>query len=254
MDFIIKTREIKSSDYLSIIMAKPLRIFLVRHGESEGNVNRSLYLKKPDHRIRLTENGIRDAEKAGKFIQEKIFEYEQQIPPSHRSPVKCKVYCSTFKRSRETFEGMKPYLEFPGFEPFLYQEDPRIREQEWGNYQQHYDTEVVLLEREDYTSFYYRIPQGESGADVYDRLSGFMDGLFRDFEKHTYPENTIIVSHGFTIRIFLMRWFHWSPEEFETLVNPPNGAVIELHLNPATQKYELKTELIRKKARVYTDN
>ena len=42
--------------------------------------------------------------------------------------------------------------------------------------------------------------------------------------------------------------------EFETLVNPPNGAVIELHLNPATQKYELKTELIRKKARVYTDN
>ena len=228
-------------------MAKPLRIFLVRHGESEGNIDRRLYLKNPDHRIKLTENGRQEATKAGKLIRTKILEYEQQNPPSTRSPVKCKVYCSTFKRSRETFEGMKAHLVFPGFEPFEYHEDPRIREQEWGNYQKHYDTEVVLQEREDYTSFYYRIPQGESGADVYDRLSTFLDSLFRDFEKVKYPENTIIVSHGFTIRIFLMRWFHWSPEQFEELVNPPNGAVIELHLNPATQKYELKSELIRKK-------
>ena len=71
--------------------------------------------------------------------------------------------------------------------------------------------------------------------------------LFRDFEKPDYPENVIIVSHGFTIRIFLMRWFHWSPEEFEELVNPGNGEVIELHFDPLIQKYQLKSKLIRKK-------
>ena len=54
-------------------------------------------------------------------------------------------------------------------------------------------------------SFYYRIPDGESGADVYDRVSTFLETLYRDFAKPDYPENTIIVTHGMTLRLFFMR-------------------------------------------------
>jgi broad specificity phosphatase PhoE len=67
---------------------------------------------------------------------------------------------------------------------------------------------------------------GESGADVYDRVTTFLDTMYRDFEKNNYPENTLIVSHGLTIRLFLMRWFHWSVEEYESKHNPKNREII----------------------------
>ena len=54
-------------------------------------------------------------------------------------------------------------------------------------------------------------------SSVFDRLSGAMDTMHRDFVKDDFPENMIVVSHGLTIRLFLMRWFHWTVEQFEKL-------------------------------------
>lgn len=34
--------------------------------------------------------------------------------------------------------------------------------------------------------------------------------------------NIVIVSHGLAIRIFLMRWFKWTAEQFESLKSPKN--------------------------------
>ena len=36
---------------------RPKRIILIRHAESEGNVDETVYQRKPDHRIELTEKG-----------------------------------------------------------------------------------------------------------------------------------------------------------------------------------------------------
>ena len=36
-------------------------------------------------------------------------------------------------------------------------------------------------ERADYGHFFYRIPDGESAADAYDRVSGFNESLWRQF-------------------------------------------------------------------------
>jgi broad specificity phosphatase PhoE len=56
----------------------------------------------------------------------------------------------------------------------------------------------------------------------------------------------VIVSHGMTIRLFLMRWFHWTVEEFETLRNPKNAEIIIMEQDANTGKYHLVTELKRK--------
>ena len=48
---------------------KPYRIFLVRHGESEGNVSKTLYTHKPDYALNLTSKGIEQAKAAGKEIK-----------------------------------------------------------------------------------------------------------------------------------------------------------------------------------------
>lgn len=41
------------------------------------------------------------------------------------------------------------------------------------------------------------------------------------------PElNVIIVTHGLTLRLLVMRWFQYSISDFEESINPPNGGVV----------------------------
>lgn len=72
--------------------------------------------------------------------------------------------------------------------------------------------------------------------------------MHRDFEKENFLENTVIVTHGMTIRLFVMRWFHLTVEQFEELANPKNCQIILLEKNE-TDKYELKTKLDKHKVK-----
>ncbi len=192
---------------------KPKRIILIRHGESEGNLDNSLYETTPDYALKLTPKGISQATLAGSEIKSLIGDESVY------------AYLSPFFRTRETFEHIRESVSDNVMKAI---EDPRIREQDWGHLRHPDDNKGIIKERDEFSTFYYRIPDGESGADVYDRVTTFLDTLHRDFEKHTYPENVLIVSHGLTIRLFLMRWFHWSVEEFERLHNPKNCQIITL--------------------------
>lgn len=50
----------------------------------------------------------------------------------------------------------------------------------------------------------------------------------------------LFVTHGITARLFLMRWLHWSVDEFEELHNPPNCGL--LHLQRDGSEYRLCRE------------
>jgi broad specificity phosphatase PhoE len=133
------------------------------------------------------------------------------------------VYISPFYRTRQTFEEIAKEIPQNIVRAI---EDPRLRELDWGHLRHPDDNEEIIKARNDFSTFYYRIPDGESGADVYDRVSTFLETLYRDFAKPDYPENTLIVTHGMTLRLFLMRWFHWSVEAFENLRNPKNCQIV----------------------------
>lgn len=186
---------------------KPKRIILIRHGESEGNIDRSIYARLPDYRLKLTSEGERQAREAGTLLQGLVKDDS------------CRFYISPFHRTRRTAELLKDSLPQNRIESL---EDPRIREQEWGHYRSVTDSAIVDQDRDDYGPFFYRIPEGESGADVYDRLSDFIGSLFRHFEKDHFPENCIIVTHAMTMRVFLMRWLNWTVEQFENVRKPGN--------------------------------
>ena len=209
---------------------RPERIILVRHGESEGNLDRSLYENIPDYALKLTPTGVSQAKLAGEEIKSLI------------GGESVYVYHSPFFRARETFQYISESI---GENVAKSIEDPRIREQDWGHLRHPDDNKGIIKERDDFSTFYYRIPDGESGADVYDRVTTFLDTMHRDFEKHTYPENVLIVSHGLTIRLFLMRWFHWSVEEFEKLHNPKNCQIIIME-KQVDAHYTLSSELSKR--------
>ncbi|EDO16665.1 hypothetical protein Kpol_1052p12, partial [Vanderwaltozyma polyspora DSM 70294] len=127
-------------------------------------------------------------------------------------------------------------------------DDPRIREQDFGNFQEVRSMQDVMEKRQTYGHFFFRFPQGESAADVYDRVASFQETLFRYFErdiKRKPRDVVVLVTHGIYSRVFLMKWFRWTYEEFESFVNVPNGSMIVMELDESIDRYVLKTELPR---------
>ena len=53
---------------------KPKRIILIRHGESQANVDKTLYGSIPDYTIELTDTGREQAREAGKRLKEVVQE------------------------------------------------------------------------------------------------------------------------------------------------------------------------------------
>ena len=206
---------------------KPKRIILIRHGESEANVNPHLFASTPDYAIELTEKGREQALNAGKRLKDLV------------QDEKLYFYVSPFWRTRSTFECIAKA--FPR-EQFRYNEEPRLREQEWGYLRCNEDFDKVCRERREYGIFYYRFPGGEAASDVYDRINDLLGSLHRDFAKPDFPENCILVTHSLAIRLFIMRWFHHTVEEFECMCSPQNCDLVILEKNEDGH-YQLVTPL-----------
>ena len=189
----------------------PKRIILVRHGESEANVDPIVYSQVPDHLIHLTETGKNQACEAGRQIAKLIGKETFGI------------YVSPYVRTQETKESL---LEGLDQSPVFDYQDPSLREQEYGNLPTPEASAANREQRERCGSFFYRFPDGESCADIYDRMCSFLESLFRQFEREDSPDNIIIVSHGTAINCFLMRWFHWTVEKFEALPKMGNCEIV----------------------------
>ncbi len=217
---------------------KPKNIFLIRHGQSTGNVDKKLHWTTPDWKITLTDLGKEQAVKAGKEIREVI--------PLNE---KIAVYTSPYKRTIQTTDNLLSNFSKDVIDSV--KQDPRLREQEYGNGMNASEHEKIESERVAYGTFFYRIKDGESGGDVFDRCSTFMETLHRDFRDDNFPENVIIVTHGFTLRVFLMRWFHLTVEEFETIRNPKNCQIFKMSLGDSG-RYNLETNLEKREKKSLT--
>ena len=198
---------------------RPKRIILIRHAESEGNVDETMYTRKPDHRIELTDKGKAQAREAGKRLRDLLGPDETVY-----------VYVSPYLRTMQTLYELGMAV---GPDRVLgVREEPRIREQDFGNFQ---DATMRELKRErvGFGRFFYRFPNGESAADVYDRVTSFRETLRNDIDFgrfncdargcRTDDCTIVIVTHGLTLRVFLMRWYKWTTAMFSVLRNPGNA-------------------------------
>jgi hypothetical protein len=98
-------------------------------------------------------------------------------------------------------------------------------------------------ERADYGHFFYRIPNGESAADAYDRVSGFNESLWRSFSDDDFASVCVLVTHGLMTRVFLMKWYHFSVEYFEDLRNVNHCEFVVMKQNLDNGKYVLQNHL-----------
>jgi broad specificity phosphatase PhoE len=175
----------------------------------------------------LTKRGIEQAQEAGKKIKD-IIKNENYG-----------VYYSPYFRTRQTKDNVLTQLTSNICK--FQKEDPRLREQEYSGKLQDHNRGDFEKERNEFGKFFYRGNGGESAADVFDRISDFLSTLNRDFTKKDFPKNIIISGHGMSNRVFIMRFFHFTVEEFEMWKNPRNGEIYVLELHG--KKYKLITIL-----------
>ncbi|KAK6825114.1 phosphoglycerate mutase protein [Apiospora arundinis] len=221
-------------------MGRPRLIILIRHAQSEGNKNREIHQSIPDHRVKLTTEGWTQAHEAGRRLRSLL-----------RAEDTVQFFTSPYRRTRETTEGILTTLtaDDPDPSPFkrnsikVY-EEPRLREQDFGNFQPcSAEMERMWQERADYGHFFYRIPNGESAADAYDRVSGFNESLWRQFGDDDFPSVCVLVTHGLMSRVFLMKWYHFSVEYFEDLRNVNHCEFLVMKKQEESGKYILENKL-----------
>ncbi|QSZ29666.1 hypothetical protein DSL72_004182 [Monilinia vaccinii-corymbosi] len=221
-------------------MGKPRMIILIRHAQSEGNKNRDIHQTIPDHRVKLTPEGWTQAQQAGLQLRNLL-----------RPDDTLHFFTSPYRRTRETTEGILSTLtsDSPSPSPFprhsikVY-EEPRLREQDFGNFQPcSAEMERMWQERADYGHFFYRIPNGESAADAYDRVSGFNESLWRQFGDDDFASVCVLVTHGLMSRVFLMKWYHFSVEYFEDLRNVNHCEFLIMRKSDDSGKYILQNQL-----------
>lgn len=192
---------------------RPRKILLLRHGESQGNIDPVLMCSLPDYKVPLTDRGKEQARAAGAKLREHC-----------RPGDSLAFYTSPYLRARQTFDCVIP--SFAGLHTVRF-EEPRLREIDFGNRPNSDDLEQFKAERSEYGHFFYRFPQGESGADCFDRCSSFMESMFR-YLAVGKPDVVVIITHGLLLRIFVMRWLRRTFEDFESWVNIENGGIVVL--------------------------
>lgn len=187
-------------------MLKPCNIYLIRHAQSLGNVDKTTYSKIPDWKIPLTEHGKTQAQLAALQLN------------NHQD---LGVYVSPYLRTIQTWDIIKSAVN-----PIFVKQDPRLREQELGNFR-HYGDDVEK-ERQDFGEFYYRFSGGESGSDVWARSKSFINDMERDCWNNKI-DSVLLVTHGFTMRALLMNLLDANVDEFHTWENPRNAQIISVH-------------------------
>jgi broad specificity phosphatase PhoE len=187
-------------------------IKLIRHGESLANTGEMKPHEVGDSQIPLSPAGRQQAWDVGTKIGRTFI--SQSL-----------IYCSPYRRTRETaIELVKGAgISNESINEVKIYEDPRLREAERG----YLDEAAQHEARKVHGWFYYRHSGGESPADCYDRTSAFLESLMRQSERHGNL-SVLIVTHGMTIRCFVMRFLHLSVAEFESMDNPLNCDIITI--------------------------
>ena len=201
----------------------PAKLWIVRHGQSAGNVARDLAdaaghkvidIALRDVDVPLSELGHRQAEALGRWFA--------SLPEDERPEV---IMASPYVRARQTAEavcaagGAVPEAKGPVI-------DERLREREFGIFDRL--TMAGILERFPEHAehrallgkFYHRAPGGESWADVILRLRGALDTV----SLHYADRRVLIVCHQ--VVVLCARYILEEMDEAQILAIDKEGDVL----------------------------
>jgi broad specificity phosphatase PhoE len=208
------------------------RILLIRNGLCDVMRDPAKIMDIPDWKYPVSAEGYQDNVVLGRQLANML----------QREPVY--FYFSPYERSKQSLKALlEGALEVRRLNIVGCREDARLRDEDLGRYASKEELYATLKEQQTYGPFFYRFPHGESGADVGDRVSSFLDVFQR--EKVALPPNTnvLIMTHDLTIRMFIKRWFHLTVDTFHKMYSVPTSTPVELFRTPHDHfKFKLTPE------------
>lgn len=187
----------------------PVNLFLIRHGESIGNLakrksemgDNSLIEKlHGTHTAHwpLTSKGEEQAKKAGVFLAELFRERQLHFD---------RMYSSSFARALKT----AGHLQLPRGQ---WRIEDRITERDWGELDKLTEEERQerfgkILKMREVEPFFWSPPGGESFNSLVLRVRDFITSLAR-----VGVENVVVVCHGEVMKAFRIVFMHLKPWEY----------------------------------------
>ena len=180
-------------------------ILLIRHAQSEEDINPSIHNLVNDHEIKLTPFGIEQTKKLAFYLLQYL-NIENKI-----------IYLSSSKRAQETWNILKSY----STDKNLVYIDKRIRNLNWGNITLE-TREQIEKERYKIGVLHYKFPGGDNTPNYVSDICNFTKKMLHGCDKLNFPECIIIITHGFALRVIARSILNISDEEFKWLANPSN--------------------------------
>ncbi|MBA3771128.1 MAG: histidine phosphatase family protein [Ramlibacter sp.] len=222
----------------------PCTLWIVRHGQSAGNVARDaaeaaglpvIDIAERDIDTPLSELGRKQARALGQWFGE--------LPPGKRPDV---VLCSPYVRARETTRLL---LDSSGIAPesVRVRVDERLREKEFGildrltHFGIHQKYPELGEQRSHVGKFYFRPPGGESWCDVILRLRSLLEMATREHGT----QRVLVVGHQVIVNC--MRYLIECMDEeqilaIDKLADVPNCGVTSYEYDP--QRDALVSDLV----------
>ncbi|WP_184244413.1 histidine phosphatase family protein [Novosphingobium chloroacetimidivorans] len=199
----------------------PARLWVVRHGQSAGNVARDAAHAEGMHRIDLdirdvdvplSDLGQRQAQALGRWFADGAEDERPDV-----------ILCSPYVRARETARLFRDAGGAPPQEPIC--GDERLREKEFGILDGLTTAGILASEpqqaefRRLLGKFYHRPPGGESWCDVIFRLRSLLDTV----SLHYHGRRVLIVAHQ--VVVLCLRYIIENLSEEEILAIDAQGDV-----------------------------
>lgn len=194
-------------------------LYIIRHGQTEYNRKGILQGRRID--APLNKTGMQQAEAFYDYYKHEGFEL---------------VITSELVRSIESIAGFRK-LGIP------HRIDERITEFSWGNNEGLPLSELVIETYKNMLRSWYmgdldaRIPGGESGRELFERVSSFVGDL-----KKASEEKILICTHGRTLKALIVQMMGWDIQEMEK-VKHSNSALYKLQFANGQYSLELTNDL-----------
>ena len=204
---------------------RAIRIFLLRHGESEANLDKRINARHPDHSVALSPEGHRQAAAAGQFLAQAL-----------AGGGRVRIFVSPYQRTRQTAAAVAEAFDAAAIR-YDKREAIELRELEFGLFDGVADADLARLFPLEYQhyekylrfagEFFAPMPLGESRCNVADRVKSCFGTILRDaaMDRPDPIRDFVVVSHGVTIRCFRLQWMHYGWDWYQQQRNPQNCSV-----------------------------
>ncbi|MES2787510.1 MAG: histidine phosphatase family protein [Pseudomonadota bacterium] len=222
----------------------PKTLWVVRHGQSAGNVARDAAEAAGHHMIDIAFRDIdTPLSELGRQQSMALGAWFGGMPAERRPEV---ILCSPYVRARDTAELILDAARWPG-DRMRIRIDERLREKEFGildrltvhGIQQKHPE--LSEQRSHVGKFYFRPPGGESWCDVILRLRSLLEMMTREHEG----QRVLVVGHQVIVNC--MRYLVECMDEaqilaIDKLADVPNCGVTSYELDPISES--LATDLV----------